>query len=195
MITVMNTMQAAATCNILGISARDIKDSVASFDGIKGRLEKLKLPVKVGFSIYVDYAHTPDALENLLRTAKMFSKRGQRIVLVFGCGGDREKQKRGLMGKIAAQMSDFFVITTDNPRNERPADIISDIISGVSDEGHYTVIEDRESAIEYVIKNARDGDLILLAGKGHEEYQIKGSERLNFSEREKVDKFVRRYYG
>ena len=195
MITVMNTMQAAATCNILGIWARDIKDSVASFDGIKGRLEKLKLPVKVGFSIYVDYAHTPDALENLLRTAKMFSKRGQRIVLVFGCGGDREKQKRGLMGKIAAQMSDFFVITTDNPRNERPADIISDIISGVSDEGHYTVIEDRESAIEYVIKNARDGDLILLAGKGHEEYQIKGSERLNFSEREKVDKFVRRYYG
>ncbi|MBP3375970.1 MAG: UDP-N-acetylmuramoyl-L-alanyl-D-glutamate--2,6-diaminopimelate ligase [Clostridia bacterium] len=194
MITVMNTMQAAATCNLLGISARDIKDSVASLEGIRGRLEKLKLPVKVGFSVYVDYAHTPDALENLLRTAKMFSKRGQRIVLLFGCGGDRERQKRAMMGKIAAQMSDFFVITTDNPRNERPSDIIEDIISGVGDEGHYTVIEDREKAIEYVIKNARDGDLILLAGKGHEEYQIKGNQRLDFSEREKVDRFVRRYF-
>ena len=111
LITVMNTMQAAAACNLLGISARDIKDSIASLEGIKGRLEKLRLPLKVGFSVYLDYAHTPDALENLLRSAKMFSKRGQRIVLLFGCGGDRERQKRAMMGKIAAQMADFFVIT------------------------------------------------------------------------------------
>ncbi len=194
-ISVMNTMQAAAVCNLLGVAARDIKDSITSLEGIKGRLEKLKLGVRVGFSVYVDYAHTPDALENLLRTAKMFSKRGQRIVLLFGCGGDREKPKRAMMGRIAASMADFFVVTTDNPRGERPSDIIDDIISGIGDEGHYTVIEDRERAIEYVIKNARNGDIILLAGKGHEEYQIKGNERLDFSEREIVEKYVKRYYG
>ncbi|MBE6646092.1 MAG: UDP-N-acetylmuramoyl-L-alanyl-D-glutamate--2,6-diaminopimelate ligase [Ruminococcaceae bacterium] len=194
-ITVMNTMQAAAVCNLLEIPARSIKDSIASIEGVKGRLEKLRLPVKVGFSVYVDYAHTPDALENLLRTAKMFSKRGQRIVLVFGCGGDRERQKRAMMGHIAASMADFFVVTSDNPRGERPSSIIDDIVSGIGDEGHYTVIEDRESAIEYVIRNARSGDVILLAGKGHEEYQIKGNTRLGFSEREIVDKYVKRYFG
>ena len=92
-------------------------------------------------------------------------------------------------------MADFFVVTSDNPRGERPSSIIDDIVSGIGDEGHYTVIEDRESAIEYVIRNARSGDVILLAGKGHEEYQIKGNTRLGFSEREIVDKYVKRYFG
>ncbi len=194
-ITVMNTMQAAAACNLLGISARDIKDSIATIEGVKGRLEKLKFSARVGFSVYIDYAHTPDALENLLRTAKMFSKRGQRIVLLFGCGGDRERQKRATMGRIAATMADFFVVTTDNPRGESPSEIIDEIISGIGDEGHYTVIEDRERAIEYVIRNARQGDVILLAGKGHEEYQINGESRIDFSEREIAEKYVKRYYG
>ena len=194
-ITVMNTMQAAAACNLLGISTRDIKDSIANIEGVRGRLERLKFSAKVGFSVYLDYAHTPDALENLLRTAKMFSKRGQRIVLLFGCGGDREKQKRAMMGRIAASMADFFVVTTDNPRGEDPSDIINEIISGIGDEGHYTVIEDRERAIEYVIRNARQGDVILLAGKGHEEYQIKGESKIEFSERKIAEKYVDRYYG
>lgn len=194
-VTVMNTMQAAAACNLLGISARDIKDSVASIEGIKGRLERIKLPNYVNFSVYIDYAHTPDALENLLRSAKMLAGRNQRVVLVFGCGGDREKQKRGMMGRIASQMADFFVVTEDNSRSERTSDIIDEIVSGITDEGHYTVIEDREKAIEYVIKNARDGDIILLAGKGHEEYQIKGNEKREFSERKIVERYTKRYYG
>lgn len=194
-VTVMNTLETAAVCNLLGVSPREIKDSIFALGTIRGRLEKLKLSDRVNFSVYIDYAHTPDALENLLRTAKMFAKRGQRIVLVFGCGGDREKPKRAMMGRIASAMADFFVITSDNSRSEEPAEIISDIISGVGDDGHFTVIEDREKAIEYVIKNARVGDIILLSGKGHEEYRIDKSGRHDFSERELVDKYVKRYYG
>jgi len=194
-ITVTNTLQAAAVANLLGVSPREIKDSIFSLAGIRGRLEKLKLPLKVGFSVYIDYAHTPDALENLLRTAKMLVRKGQRIVLLFGCGGDRERQKRAMMGRIAGSMADFFVITSDNPRGEEPSDIISDIISGVGDEGQFTVIEERDRAIEYVVKNARVGDIILLAGKGHEEYSIDKSGRRDFSERELVDRYVKRYYG
>ena len=94
-----------------------------------------------------------------------------------------------------ATMADFFVVTTDNPRGESPSEIIDEIISGIGDEGHYTVIEDRERAIEYVIRNARQGDVILLAGKGHEEYQINGESRIDFSEREIAEKYVKRYYG
>ena len=194
-ITVMNTLEAAAVANLLGIPPREIKDSIFSLSKIEGRLERLKLPIKVGFSVYIDYAHTPDALENLLRTAKMLMRKGQRIVLVFGAGGDREKQKRAMMGRVASSMADFFVITSDNPRGEEPGDIISDIISGVGDEGQFTVIEDREKAIEYVIKSARAGDIILLAGKGHEEYIIDKNGKRDFSERETVDRFVKRYYG
>ncbi len=194
-VTVMNTMQAAAVCNLLGISAREIKDSILMIEGVRGRLERLKLSGKANFSVYIDYAHTPDALENLLRTAKMFVKHGQRIILLFGCGGDREKPKRAMMGRIASSMADFFVITSDNSRSESPSDIISDIISGVGDDGHYTVIEDRERAIEYVIKNARAGDVILLAGKGHEEYFIDKNGRHEFSERGIVERYVERYHG
>ncbi len=194
-VTVMNTLEAIAASFLTGAPPRDIKDAVLDMEGISGRLEKLKLPVKTGFSVYVDYAHTPDALENLLRTARMFAKRGQRIVLVFGCGGDREKPKRAMMGHIASLMADMFVITSDNPRSEEPGDIIKDIISGVSDDGHFTVIEDREKAIEYVIKNARTGDIIILAGKGHEEYSIDKEGRHDFSERRIVEAYVRRYHG
>ncbi len=195
MLAVINTLEASAACCLLGIPPRDIKDSIAEIDGICGRLERLKLSPRVDFSVYIDYAHTPDALENLLRTVKMFAKRGQRIVLLFGCGGDREKQKRAMMGRIASAMADMFVITSDNPRSEDPSDIINDILSGVSNDGQYTVIEQRERAIEYVIKNARAGDIILLAGKGHEEYSIDKDGRHDFSEREIVHAAVKRYHG
>ncbi len=194
-VTVMNTLEAAAVCSLLCVAPRDIKDSIAALDGIKGRLEKIKLPVRTNFSVYIDYAHTPDALENLLRTAKMFAKKGQRTVLVFGCGGEREKQKRAMMGRIASEMSDSFVITSDNPRGEDPEEIINDILSGIGEDGHFTVIGDRKSAIEYVIKNARQGDIILLAGKGHEEYSIDKNGRHVFSEREIVCAAVKRYHG
>ncbi len=193
--TVTNTMQAAAVCELVGAAPREIKDAVAAIDGVPGRLERLRLDEKVNFSVYIDYAHTPDALEGLLRSVRMFTKKRQRIVLLFGCGGEREVQKRAVMGKIASEMSDFFVVTADNSRSESTADIISDILSGVDSEAHYTVIEDRRSAIEYLIKNARQGDMILLAGKGHEEYQIDKSGKRAFSERAIVSSCIKKYYG
>ena len=146
-------------------------------------------------SVFIDYAHTPDALENLLRTARQFSKKGQRIVLLFGCGGEREVQKRAMMGNIASQMSDFFVVTSDNSRSEDPLRIINDIVSGICDGATYTVIENRRQAIEYVIKNARRGDVILLAGKGHEEYEIDREGKKPFSERALVREFCAEYYS
>ncbi len=194
-VTVMNSMQATVAAYCLGVPPRDVKDSLALFEGVRGRLEKLKIDARVDFSVYVDYAHTPDALENLLSAARSFSRRGQRLVLVFGCGGDREVQKRSAMGRIASLMSDFFVVTSDNSRSEKPSDIIKDILSGVTSEAAYTVIEDRRAAIEYVIKNARRGDVILLAGKGHEEYEIDMRGKRPFSERLLVKEFCEKYYS
>ena len=192
---VMNTMQAAITAHALGVKVTDIKETLADFSGIAGRLERVKTANRVDFSVYIDYAHTPDALENLIRTARSFAARGQRIVLLFGCGGDREKQKRAIMGNIATSMADLAIITSDNSRSERPADIISDILSGVVADATYTVIEDRREAIEYAVKNARRGDIILLAGKGHEEYEIDGEGKKPFFERQIVKEAIERYHA
>jgi UDP-N-acetylmuramoyl-L-alanyl-D-glutamate--2,6-diaminopimelate ligase len=193
---IMNTMQAAVTSHIMGADAASIKDTLAHFGGISGRLERVKLGSKLDFSVFIDYAHTPDALANLLRAARSFARHGERIVLLFGCGGDREKQKRPLMGKIAASMADYVVITSDNSRSEEPRAIIDDILSGIDKycSGTYTVIDDRRAAIEYVIKNARRGDIILLAGKGHEEYEIDRMGKRAFSEKEIVIEFVGKYF-
>ncbi len=194
---VMNTMHAAVAAYMLGADAASIKEALAHFGGIGGRLERLKIRSSLDFSVFIDYAHTPDALENLLRTARSFAKSENRIVLLFGCGGDREKQKRAMMGKIAVGMADHTVITSDNSRSEEPSEIIRDILSGVGGcfGGTYTVIESRRDAIEYVIKNARRGDIILLAGKGHEEYEIDSLGVHPFSERAIVKEFVEKYYG
>lgn len=194
---VMNTMQAALVARRLGVSAKDIKDGLAHFSGIDGRLQRLRPRETVNFNVYVDYAHTPDALENLLRAVKGFVTPDQRIVLIFGCGGDRDRGKRPHMGKIAVEMADFVIITADNSRSERTSDIIGDILSGISGccGAAYTVIEDRRSAIEYAIKNAREGDVILLAGKGHEEYEITSDGKRRFCEREIVTELITKYYG
>lgn len=194
---VMNTLEAAVTSRLLGLSAIEIKDSLAHFSGIEGRLQKVKLDEAVNFSVYLDYAHTPDALENLLRTVKGFSTSDKRIVLLFGCGGDRDRGKRALMGKIAVEMADMVIITSDNSRSESASAIIEDVLSGINrmNASPYTVIEDRRAAIEYAIKNARSGDVILLAGKGHEEYEITKDGRRSFSEREIVREYVGKYYG
>ena len=194
---VMNTMQAALAVRLLGLSVGEIKDGLAHFSGIEGRLEKLRFDENLDFTVYLDYAHTPDALENLLRTARGFTSEGQRIVLLFGCGGDRDPYKRGQMGKIATEMADMVIITSDNSRSESTSRIIDGILLGISDTcgAPYTVIEDRRAAIEYAIKNARRGDVILLAGKGHEEYEITREGRKRFSEREIAAEFVNKYYG
>ena len=194
---VMNTMQAALVARQLGVSAKDIKDALAHFSMIDGRLQRLKTRGNVDFNVYVDYAHTPDALENLLRAVRGFVTSEQRIVLIFGCGGDRDRGKRPHMGKIAVEMADFVIITADNSRSERTSDIIDDILTGIDgcDGASYTVIDDRRAAIEYAIKNAREGDVILLAGKGHEEYEITSDGKRRFCEREIVTELINKYYG
>ena len=193
--TVMNSLEATVCAYELGVSAFDIKNSLAHLGGIEGRLERVKLESRCSFSVFIDYAHTPDALENLLRTARGFSHGRQRIVVLFGCGGDRDRSKRAQMGRIASSMADFVIITSDNSRTENKSDIICEILSGVDKESCFTVIEDREAAIEYAIKNARKNDIILLAGKGHENYEIDKNGKRYFCERELVQKFANKYHS
>lgn len=171
--TVMNALEAASAALALGANPAAVRDALAHFGGVPGRMERVNLPeTDVPFSVFIDFAHTPDALENLLCTVHSFRRRGQRIVLVFGCGGDRDPSKRKVMARIASRMADSLVITSDNSRSENPAHIISDILEGVDKESEFAVVSDRAEAIRYAIKHARAGDIILLAGKGHENYEI-----------------------
>lgn len=194
---VMNTALAAVSAQLLGLSAVEIKDGLAHFSGIEGRLQRLKFSERVDFSVYLDYAHTPDALENLIRAVRGFTPHGKRIVLLFGCGGDRDRGKRAKMGKIASDMADMVIVTSDNSRGESATDIIADVLRGMDGitAAPYRVIEDRRTAIEYAIKNARRGDVILLAGKGHENYEITKDGRRRFCESEIVAEYVKKYYG
>ena len=178
---VYNTMAAAACGVILGIGADIIAGALGKVK-IHGRMERLE--IEAPYSVFIDYAHTPDALESVLKAVRGFSGNG-RIISVFGCGGDRDKLKRPEMGRIAAENSDFCVITSDNSRTEKPENIISDIIAGIKCGGYKAVI-DRREAIEFAMGMAQPGDIILLAGKGHEEYIDEKGEIKHFSEREIV---------
>ncbi len=183
--TVMNTMEAAAAALTDGIPKDIIRGAIGGFQGVKGRLERIPLPTS-DYAVYIDFAHTPDALENILRTARGFMTGKQRLVLLFGCGGDRDKSKRSVMGHIASQLADFVIVTADNSRSERTADIMAAILSGFDGNASHTVIESRREAIIYAITSALPGDVILLCGKGHEEYEIMGTDIHPFSEREIV---------
>ena len=145
-------------------------------------MERVRLGLEADFSVLIDYAHTPDALEKLLLTARGLVQKGGRTVVLFGCGGDRDHTKRAVMGEIAARLADHVIITSDNSRGEDPMQIICQIVAGIPPQKAYTVIPDRASAIRYAIENAKAGDLILLAGKGHEQYEIVGRERRPFCE-------------
>ena len=180
--TVTNSMQAAICALELGCSPAAIKTALATMGGVKGRMERVRLGLEADFSVLIDYAHTPDALEKLLLTARGLVQKGGRTVVLFGCGGDRDRTKRAVMGEIAARLSDHVIITSDNSRGEDPMQIICQIVAGIPPQKAYTVIPDRASAIRYAIENAKAGDLILLAGKGHEEYEIVGEERRPFCE-------------
>lgn len=180
--TVMNSMQAAICALELGCSPAAIKTALATMGGVKGRMERVRLGLEADFSVLIDYAHTPDALEKLLTTARDLVSKNGRTVVLFGCGGDRDRTKRAVMGEIAARLADQVIITSDNARGEDPIKIICQIASGIPQNKAYTVIPDRAEAIRYAIQNAKAGDLILLAGKGHEEYEIVGGERRPFSE-------------
>lgn len=182
--TVMNTMQAAICALELGFGASAVKTALGSLLGIKGRMERVRLGHEANFTVFIDYAHTPDALEKLLRTAKDFCLEGQRVVVVFGCGGDRDRGKRPLMGAVAERYADVAIVTSDNSRSEDPEQIISEILSGM--EHTPIVIPNRADAIRYAVLNAKPKDLILLAGKGHEEYELNRDGKVPFSERKIV---------
>ena len=180
--TVMNSMQAAVCALELGCSPAAVKTALATMGGVKGRMERVRLGLEADFSVLIDYAHTPDALEKLLLTARNLVQKGGRTVVLFGCGGDRDQSKRAVMGEIATRLADHVIITSDNSRGEDPMKIICQIVAGIPPQKAYTVIPDRAAAIRYAVENAKAGDLILLAGKGHEEYEIVGGERRPFCE-------------
>ncbi len=181
--TVYNAMSAAVGALNFGIMPEVIKSALCSGDGIKGRAEVVKNPYD--FTIIIDYAHTPDGLENILNTFSELKK--GRLITLFGCGGDRDKTKRPIMGEIAAEKSDFLIVTSDNPRSEEPMSIIEDILVGVKKhDTEYRVIESRIDAIKFAVKNAKKDDIIILAGKGHETYQILKDKTIHLDEREVV---------
>ena len=182
--SVYNSLCAASCALSLGIDFSDVLDAISKSNGVKGRIEVVPNGRR-DFTIIIDYAHSPDGLENIITSLQEIAK--GRVVTLFGCGGDRDKTKRPKMGKIVAELSDYCIVTSDNPRSENPADIIKDILVGM--EGintPYTVIENRKEAIAYAIKNAQKDDIILLAGKGHETYQILPTGTIHFDEREAV---------
>lgn len=187
--TVYNALTVLGIAAQLGISLEDCAKALAQAEGVKGRVEVVPTPGK-SYSVLIDYAHTPDGLENVLSSVRGFCK--GRLISVFGCGGDRDPMKRPIMGKIGVSLSDIAVITSDNPRTEDPMAIIQDILNGVNPEfGEYIVIEDRRQAIRYAMDIAEKDDIIVLAGKGHETYQDIGGKKHHLDEREEVAHHLR----
>ena len=182
--SVFNAMSAAGIALSLGWTLDSIKYGLEHMVSVSGRLEPLPTG-KNEFTVLLDYAHTPDALENLLKTVRGFAT--GRVVTLFGCGGDRDHAKRPIMGEIAGRFSDFAIVTSDNPRSEDPMEIIASVEDGVKKSGcEYVVIESRRDAIEYALKNAKKNDVIILAGKGHENYQEINGGKQPFDEKEIV---------
>lgn len=181
--SVYNALAVMSAGILLGFSPESVSASLKTAVGVRGRVEVV--PTPDDYTIIIDYAHTPDALENVLKSMKEVTE--GRVVVLFGCGGDRDKTKRPIMGKIGVENSDFAIITSDNPRTEEPGEIIKQIVAGIeAPKSRYTVIEDRIAAIAYAIDNHRQGDVIILAGKGHETYQIIGKTKHHMDEREIV---------
>ena len=186
--SVYNALSVLAVTSLLEIDIKEVAAALKTCGGVKGRAEVV--PTNRDFSILIDYAHTPDALENILKSARSFTR--GRVVVLFGCGGDRDISKRPLMAKAAAHFSDFVIITSDNPRTEQPLLIIEDILKGMAEtQTQYVTIENRREAIRWAIENAKKDDVIILAGKGHETYQIVGKEKIHFDEREVVAEILK----
>ena len=185
---VYNTLDVLGAALALGISLEESAAVLAAVPHVKGRVEVVPTPGK-DYTILIDYAHTSDSLINVLTTVRGFAK--GRTVALFGCGGDRDRTKRPLMGKAAADNADFVIVTTDNPRTEKPADIIADILPGMEGTSTpYVVVEDRIEAIHYAMDHAQKDDVIVLCGKGHETYQEVGREKRHMDEREIVAEYL-----
>jgi UDP-N-acetylmuramoyl-L-alanyl-D-glutamate--2,6-diaminopimelate ligase len=183
---VSNHLAAAGLCLAAGLDLETIAAGLSALKTIPGRLEKLH--GDGDFSVIIDYAHTDDALKNVLTTLKPLCT--GRLTVVFGCGGDRDRTKRPRMAKVAENLADNIIVTSDNPRTERPEDIISEIIAGFENRHPDTVkVEpDRKKAIEFAVGTAERGDIVLIAGKGHETYQIIGAQRFDFSDKDIAQK-------
>ncbi|MBD0312553.1 MAG: UDP-N-acetylmuramoyl-L-alanyl-D-glutamate--2,6-diaminopimelate ligase [Microcoleus sp. T3-bin5] len=177
-----NLLAAVGAVLHLGLDLGLIASVIPEFPGVPGRMERVQVTSEQEISVIVDYAHTPDSLENLLKAARPFIP--GKMICVFGCGGDRDRTKRPKMGKIAADLADVAVVTSDNPRTEDPERILSDVLAGIPQTVNPTVICDRATAIRTAILQAQPGDGVLLAGKGHEDYQILGTEKIHFDDRE-----------
>ncbi len=186
---VNNVLSAIAT--LLGEGERfdDVVKAVNAITSVPGRMEVF--PVTGAANIIVDYAHTPDALKKVLQSAKFHTE--GRVWCVFGCGGDRDKGKRPLMGNVAEMSADVVVITTDNSRSEKPENIANDVLGGLNSSDEAVLIPDRERAIRYCLENAAEDDIIVVAGKGHEDYQIVGNKKINYNEREVVARLQQEY--
>jgi UDP-N-acetylmuramoyl-L-alanyl-D-glutamate--2,6-diaminopimelate ligase len=179
-----NLLAAVGVGITLGLDLAAMVAALPDFIGVPGRMERVQVKPEQDISVIVDYAHTPDSLENLLRAARPFIP--GRMICVFGCGGDRDRTKRPLMGGIAARLSDLAVVTSDNPRTENPEQILQDILAGIAPEVTPIVQGDRAAAIRQAILEAQPGDGVLIAGKGHEDYQILGTEKIHFDDREQA---------
>ncbi|MBQ4321899.1 MAG: UDP-N-acetylmuramoyl-L-alanyl-D-glutamate--2,6-diaminopimelate ligase [Oscillospiraceae bacterium] len=181
--SVYNALSALSALKMLGLPVADAAKALAECPGVKGRAEVV--PTGTDYTVLIDYAHKPDALENILSTIRECAE--GRVVTLFGCGGDRDRTKRPVMGEIAARYSDFVVVTSDNPRTEDPMAIIGEILPGLKgSKTPYKVIENRPQAIRWAMENAQPGDTIVLAGKGQETYQEIGHEKFHLDEREVV---------
>lgn len=177
-----NLLAAVGAVLHLGLDLHLVTKALGDFTGVPGRMERVQVSPEQDISVIVDYAHTPDSLENLLKAARPFIP--GKMICVFGCGGDRDRTKRPKMGKIAAELSDTAFVTSDNPRTEDPQRILQDILTGIPETASPVVICDRATAIRTAILQAQPGDGVLLAGKGHEDYQILGTEKIHFDDRE-----------
>lgn len=183
---IYNSLGAVAAAKSLNISIESIKKGIAEVV-VPGRCEKAGVRFNLPYTIILDYAHTPDGLKNILETARGFTK--NKLIAVFGCGGDRDRVKRPQMGKIGTDLSDFAIITSDNPRTEDPDFIISEIVAGI-EKDNYITIEPRKQAIRKALEIANSGDVVVIAGKGHEDYQILKTGKIHFDEREVLDNIL-----
>ena len=195
----MNLLEALAALLQQGLPLADLLAAAASFPGVPGRMQRVGLapgtdnPAGSGQqpAVLVDYAHTPDGLDNALAACRPFT-RGQ-LICVFGCGGDRDRGKRPQMGAIAARLADRVVVTSDNPRSEDPETILADVVAGIPAGTNLRVEPDRALAIAAAIASAGPGDLVLIAGKGHEDYQILATGRIHFDDREQAEQALERW--
>ena len=168
MFNVYNALAAAAVCLNQGLDPAQVAGALHTIQGVPGRAELLD--TRTPYKVILDYSHSPDALDNILNTVRAFAR--GRVIVLFGCGGDRDHAKRPIMGEIAGRLADYSILTSDNPRTEDPYDILKAVESGIrKTKGKYTVIENRREAIRHALETAREGDIVVLAGKGHETYQ------------------------